>query len=179
MPLAPNGWEAAHADGQLDQCIPLFLETDASHYRKMNREYCRDKIDYDCMYLWRRTNIDWTNAGTVLRQGIALAFQLWRPRYSNETAIEDRWCLCLFLGNQQTNPSAFVGDLKNAVKAFAPGAGERDRVFIVKDTVHTYPARIEAVFNYQDIASRLSGRNRAPQEYGWRERHVWKIVDWS
>jgi hypothetical protein len=177
MSPPPAGWEEASSNSQIDECIPLFLETDRRHYRKMNRAYCRDKIDTACMWIWRQTDIDWTHPGTVRNDGLALAFHLWRPRYSNHRAIEHRFCLCLFLGNTLTTPGTLIGPLKTAVTAFADQQAGRDRFFLVKQARYDYPARVDAVFN--SILARLQQHPDAPAEQGWPERNVWRIVDWT
>ena len=173
----PAGWEEAYQDGQINECIPLFLETDSRHYADMDIGYCRDKIDHGCMWLWRRTNVDWSNVDVVRTNGITLAFHLWRPRYSNGDIIENRYSICLFLGNTLATPTAFLNDLRTAVIGFADDSEGRDRFYIVKTARYRYPARINAVFSA--IAARLRSRNDAPAEHGWPERNVWLIADWS
>jgi hypothetical protein len=179
MCAVPSGWAEAHKDSEITECIKLFLETDTPHYQKMDLPYCRNKINKDCLHLWRRTNINWTNQSVVITQGMAIAFQRWRPRYSNGSSIEHRWCMCLFLGNQLTDPTTFLTELKAGVKGFADEHKGHHFFYIVKDTAHTYPSRVESVLANSDISKRLSARPTAPAEFGWRERFVWQVIDWS
>jgi hypothetical protein len=179
MGSVPNDWHEVVSNDEIAQCVPLFLETDARHYRKMTVDYCREKIDYDCMHLWRKETIDWDDQSLVVRQGMAMAFHLWRPRYSDDSPLEARWCPCLFLGNQLSTPATIVEEVKTVVRAFADSTSARDRFYIVKAWLHGYPDRIERLFTLPDIQARVEYKGQAPREYGWPRRDVWKINVWT
>jgi hypothetical protein len=172
----PAGWEQAHEDAQIAQTVPLFAATDRQ-YEKMTFDFCRDKIDSKCMWLWRKTGIDWTNVNQVTSDGIAFAFLHWRPRNGNGTPTEHRFTLCLFLGTNQTNANAILTDLEITVKAFADEQVARNRFYLVKEINGNYPQRVEDVITA--ILRRLTRKLGFPAEYGWPARHVWKIVDWT
>jgi hypothetical protein len=176
MSPVPTGWEQAHSDPQIDETIPLFAATDAQ-YSKMDHGYCRDKIDSGCMWLWRKTGIDWTHGDTVTSQGIAIAFLRWRPRKLNGTPKEQRLCLCLFLGTNQTNANAILNDLETAVRAFADEQVARNRFYLVKQVNVAYPQRVEDVFTAE--SARLTPKPNFKKEHGWPARRVWKIDDWT
>jgi hypothetical protein len=176
MSPVPAGWEQAHSDAQIAQTIPLFAATD-QQYAKMDYGYCRDKIDSGCMWLWRKTGIDWTDVNQVKTEGIAFTFLRWRPRNANGTPKEQRLCLCLFLGTDQINANAILNDLETAVRAFADDQIARNRFYVVKEVNVNYPQRVEDVFSAE--LRRLTPNSDFPKEHGWPARHVWRIVDWT
>lgn len=175
MSPVPQGWEQAHTDRLINQTLPVFGATD-QQYEKMDRDYCREKIDAGCMWLWRKDDIDWDHQSTT--KGIAIAFLRWRPRkIITGEPKEQRICLCLFLGTEQDDTNAMLADLETAVRAFADDQVARARFYIVKEVNVTYPDRVEAVFNA--VSHRLTAKANFRKEYGWPRRHVWKIDDWS
>jgi hypothetical protein len=176
MPI-PADWENVYQDPHITECIPLFLETDALQYADMTLAYCRDKLDSTCMWLWRKRGIDWTDEAAVRADGIALAFHLWRPRYSNGQPIENRYCPCLFLGSAQNASTSLVNNLKAAVTAFADDMGARHAFYIVKQARVTYARRVEDVFS--QVLNRLVHKPAAPAEWGWPERNVWQVENWA
>jgi hypothetical protein len=179
MSAVPTDWEEAHLDCQIAKTIPLFLKTHAGHYAKMDGPFCRNKIDNTCMWLWRYTvNIDWDDPTDVEKNGVALSFWLWRPRYKNGDPIEDRYTACVFLGTDVVVDTDLVDKIEATVKAFADQLDVRDVFYIVKQARFTYPPLVQAVFEEVERRNRLAPRYDAPAEYGWKERKVWKVKNW-